>query len=493
MKKILIILLTLVMLTGCGQLDNTSDDSVNMPDIVFLESVYNYNDGFIRIAFTDSNGDCYTSSDKEVCGSGFEELIEKYKSGSLDGKIIKSGSRNPEELQSNYKKLCETVSQNECNIVYPQELPDVETESYSWYGLYYDENDSLKSQIIHANECMTSLRSDNDIINEIYKWYTDSYTADSDMSGKMPDIVFLERVYRNADGFIKIGFTDINGDCYTSFDREVCGLGFAELIDKYKSGGLKGRIIKSGSRNPEELQSNYKKLCEAVSQNECNIVYPDSLSDVVEDSYSWYGLYYNKNGEFKTQVIHESECETFNSDCDAINEIYKWYNNSYTADSDVSVEMPDIVFLERVYNDNDGFIKIWFTASSGDFYTSDDKEVCSLSFEQLIYDYKYGSLDGRIKKFASCNVFFQQEEIWSNYKKLCEAVSQNECNIVYPQELPDVEADSYSWYGLYYDKNGEFKAQVIHQNECSTGLDSDCDAINEIYKWYDGNYVPVDD
>lgn len=332
MRKFFIILLTLVMLTGCGQLDNTSDDSVNMPDIVFLERVYNDNDGFMRIAFTDSNGNCYTSDDKEVCSSDFAELIEKYKSGGLDGKIIKSGSRNPEELQSNYKKLCETVSQNKCNIVYPEVLPSVEAEPYSWYGLYYDENDSLKSQIIHANNCMTSLYSDCDAINEIYKWYTESYTADltDSLYENMPDIVFIERIYRNAEGFIYISFNDSNGSYYTSIDKEVCNLGIAELIDKYKSGSLDGKIIKSGSRSPEEIRSNYKKLCEAVSQNDCNIVYPDSLPDVEADSYSCYGLYYDKNGELKTQVIHENECETgLDSDCDAINEIYKWYTGNY--------------------------------------------------------------------------------------------------------------------------------------------------------------------
>ncbi len=177
MRKFFIYLLTLVILTGCGQsVDNTSEEEpVNMPDIVFIERVYNDNDGFISIAFTDSDGDCYTSVDNEVCILDFEKLIEEYKSGSLDDKIIKICSRNPDELRENYEKLCKTVHQNDCDIVYPDMFPDVETESYSWYGLYYDENDKLKSQIIHINKCMTSLYSENDTINEIYKWYTDNY------------------------------------------------------------------------------------------------------------------------------------------------------------------------------------------------------------------------------------------------------------------------------------------------------------------------------
>lgn len=178
MRKFFIILLTLVMLTGCGQLeDNPSEEPLNMPKIVFLERVYNDSDGFINIAFTDSNGDCYASVEKEVCGLGFSELVDKYKSDGLDGKITKTGSRSPEELQSNYEKLCNAVRQDDCDIVYPDSLPDVVADSYSWYGLYYNENGEFKSQVIQENECETGLDSNSDAINEIYKWYAGNYIA----------------------------------------------------------------------------------------------------------------------------------------------------------------------------------------------------------------------------------------------------------------------------------------------------------------------------
>ena len=336
MRKFFIVLLTLVMFTSCGKdiKPDSEDVQLNMPDVVFMKRVYNDNDGFIQIAFTDSNGDCYTSVDKEVCKLSIEELIDKYTSESLDGKIIKIGSRNPEEVQSNYEKLCNAVGQNDCHIVYPEMLPDVETESYSWYGLYYDENEEIRLQVIHQNECSTGLDSDCDEINEIYKWYTDSYVADStdSVSIKIPDIVFIELVYSDYhyDGFIQIEFTDSNGDCYTSDDKEVCNLSIKELIEEYKSGNLDSRIKKIKLYSQEEVQSNYKKLCNAISQNDCNIVYPETLPDVIADSYSCYGVYYDENEEVRLQVIQENECETgLYSDCEDLNEIYKWYEKNY--------------------------------------------------------------------------------------------------------------------------------------------------------------------
>lgn len=179
MRKFFIILLTLVMLVGCGQLPNdvSEDEQLNVPDIVFMERVYNDNNGFISIAFTDSNSNYYSSVDKEVCNLSFAELVDRYRSGGLDGRITQKGYYNTDGLRDNYEKLCNAVHQDDCDIVYPEMLPDVETESYSWYGLYYDENNELKSQIIHVNECMTSLYSANDTINEIYKWYNDDYIA----------------------------------------------------------------------------------------------------------------------------------------------------------------------------------------------------------------------------------------------------------------------------------------------------------------------------
>lgn len=178
MRKFFIILLTLYMLTGCGKdiKPNSENVPLKIPDIVFMERVYNNNDGFIQIAFTDCNGDCYTSVDDEVCKLSIGELIEEYKSGSLDDRIKKYKSRSPEEVQNNYQKLYNAISQNDCDIVYPEMFPDVESEDYSWYGLYYDENEKIRLQVIHKNECYTDLYSDSDDLNDIYKWYTDNYS-----------------------------------------------------------------------------------------------------------------------------------------------------------------------------------------------------------------------------------------------------------------------------------------------------------------------------
>lgn len=173
MKKLLICLLTFIMLVGCGQLpdDISEDEQLNMPDIVFVERAFSFDNEFMYISFTDCNGNYYVSSDKELGKLDFAELVDKYKSGGLDGKITMTGYYDTDRLQENYKKLCNAVRQGNCDIVYPDMLPEVESEYYNWYGLYYDENNEIKPQIIHVNKYMTNFYSANDTINEIYKWY----------------------------------------------------------------------------------------------------------------------------------------------------------------------------------------------------------------------------------------------------------------------------------------------------------------------------------
>lgn len=165
------------MLVGCGQLpdDISEDEQLNMPDIVFVERAFSFDNEFMYISFTDCNGNYYVSSDKELGKLDFTELVEKYRSGGLDDRIMQKGYYNTDRLQENYKKLCDAVRHDNCDIVYPDMLPEVEAEYYSWHGLYYDQNNEIKSQIIHTEKYMTQFYSENDTINEIYKWYNDDY------------------------------------------------------------------------------------------------------------------------------------------------------------------------------------------------------------------------------------------------------------------------------------------------------------------------------
>lgn len=97
-----------------------------------------------------------------------EELIEALKSG--DERITKSSiTCDPDELRENYNKLV-AVSEK-CELVYPMELPTVETNRTTWYGLYYGEDGKLANIPFHANDRMTEIETNNDRANEVYEWY----------------------------------------------------------------------------------------------------------------------------------------------------------------------------------------------------------------------------------------------------------------------------------------------------------------------------------
>jgi hypothetical protein len=49
-------------------------------------------------------------------------------------------------------------------------LPDVEAKSSRWFGLYYDSDGNLQSQILHEEECMTDIYMNDDELNKIYVW-----------------------------------------------------------------------------------------------------------------------------------------------------------------------------------------------------------------------------------------------------------------------------------------------------------------------------------
>lgn len=155
----------------------------------------------------------------------------------------------------------------------------------------------------------------------------------------------------------------------------------------------------------------------------------------------------------------------------------------------VSAEMPDIVFTVRyVYNryGNDfdesseqGRYLLTFIDKNGNYYFSDYSEICFLSNEELIEALKSG--DERITKLSiTCDA----DELRENYNKLI-AVSKK-CELVYPEALPDVEADSATWYGLYYGEDGKLMNIPFHANERMTGIETNNDRANEVYEWYTG-------
>ena len=181
MKTIFCVIITILALVmgGCSNAVSESD----MPDIVFKECtaynryVHNFDDdesseqGRYSLTFIDKNGNYYNSDYSEIIALSNEELIEKLNSG--DERITKlSISCDTDELSENYKKLLKAAANKKYELVYPEAMPDVEADSTTWFGLYYDKDGKLSSLPIHAKECMTGINTNDDRANEIFEWYS---------------------------------------------------------------------------------------------------------------------------------------------------------------------------------------------------------------------------------------------------------------------------------------------------------------------------------
>lgn len=185
-------------------------------------------------------------------------------------------------------------------------------------------------------------------------------------------------------------------------------------------------------------------------------------------------------------ILLMSGCSTTVSESDMSNVV----SESDTSDI-VFTDMPDIVFKVRTtYQDEHNFdyddsaeqgrYSITFVDKNGNYYNSDNDEIYFLSNEELIEALKSG--DERITKTsASCDV----DELRENYKKLLKVANNKDFELVYPKEVPGVEYDHITWYGLYYDKDGNLSSLLIHEHT-QVEIYANDDRANEIYEWYSG-------
>lgn len=155
-----------------------------------------------------------------------------------------------------------------------------------------------------------------------------------DDPAQMPGIVFIVDYYYKTlpatQNQYAIRFYDKNGNYYGTDNREVCGMSFEELVKAFENGELDGKITcYSHTCDADELFTNYQKLCEVSKNNELDIVYPQAVSAVEEDLIQWYGLYYDREGEFQQIMIHEDEEESFYTNDKQANEIYEWYEGTF--------------------------------------------------------------------------------------------------------------------------------------------------------------------
>lgn len=150
---------------------------------------------------------------------------------------------------------------------------------------------------------------------------------------------------------------------------------------------------------------------------------------------------------------------------------------------DVESDMPDIVFKVctsyNQYEHDDGFL-LTFIDKNGNYCFSDYSEIFFLSNEELIESLNLG--DERITKLSkSCDT----DELSDNYKKLLKVAANEDYELEYPEVVPAVEYDHITWYGLYYDKDGNLSSILIHGHR-ETEIYANDDRANEIYEWHSG-------
>lgn len=155
-------------------------------------------------------------------------------------------------------------------------------------------------------------------------------------------------------------------------------------------------------------------------------------------------------------------------------------------------QMPDIVFMNicdytEISEEGDEQYAITFYDKNGNHYVSDDSYgsyICSLKYEELISEYAAGNLDDKITFHTTCDV----NELFENYRKLCEVSKNEDYEILYPEAVPAVESIKIKWYGLYYDKKGELHTLQIHEKRYGEDFESNDERANEIYNWYIGTF-----
>ena len=142
--------------------------------------------------------------------------------------------------------------------------------------------------------------------------------------------------------------------------------------------------------------------------------------------------------------------------------------------------LPNIVFFNVIdYYGEETEQAITFYDNKGNHYASSDAYVCSLELQQLLTEFAEGKLNGKIEYHTSCNI----EELMDNYQKLC-SLGKAGCHIEYPDYSLDIEADRITWYGIYYDQNGELEVVLLHERNAEGDHFADDERANEIYRWY---------
>jgi hypothetical protein len=157
--------------TGCGWGGKSAKQVI--PKICFM--YYESFEEQSAVGFCDNSGNYYSIISDGVKFLKLDELTERYAAGELDNdiKLVKICSRD--EFEEAYSTMLKAVKSGNCDLKIPNELPTVEAPRRNWYGVYYDEDDTLATVKLHEEQCMTDINSGNEDLNDVYEWFSDTF------------------------------------------------------------------------------------------------------------------------------------------------------------------------------------------------------------------------------------------------------------------------------------------------------------------------------
>ena len=115
---------------------------------------------------------------------------------------------------------------------------------------------------------------------------------------ELPEIVFKRSVVKpDKSRICRIIDKEGNVYSYNGFRK------MDELIDLYRNEKLSDELELVGKVDVRKVKKEYRLFLELKNSGSYEVIFPESVSDIIESSYSWFGYYYNSDQEIQSMLI----------------------------------------------------------------------------------------------------------------------------------------------------------------------------------------------
>ncbi len=168
MRRIIIVTFLCIVISvfcvGCGKEDS-------MSEIVFMyKSDYgreDYDD--YRLCLMDYQGNVYYTDNKENSFGSMENIIENYKLGELQKKMILYATRDEAIVQENYNRIHDIVIQEDYELYHDGVATTAICPEVSWSFVYYDKTGEIQIVDLYR-EGEVDYEPYNDTVVEVVEW-----------------------------------------------------------------------------------------------------------------------------------------------------------------------------------------------------------------------------------------------------------------------------------------------------------------------------------